>query len=307
MLMFLLFVVLVLVAICLAAFLFYMRKCGNKVSYLPVIAPSALAVVALALSCLYAQDAGEVIVLKGLGGTLDGYTEEAGFHVKRPLQSTISYDVRNNLISLYRDSSYEYDNGNANGACVTVNDKGGASCDIDLQVVYSLDGDAALSLYRDYGTQSAFTEKTIINDVRAIAREVAGQYDTITMLTNRGEFTKGLRDALAARWTDMGLNIEQVSVQDVRYPETITSKYSEAQAAEVAKAQALNEQETARVKAETRVIDAQGVADANRVLTESLTPEVIQQHYIDTLGELGKSGNLVVVPQGSTPMVEVAR
>lgn len=264
-------------------------------------------VVGFLITSLYAQDAGEVIVLRGMGGTLDGYTEEAGFHLKTPFQSTISYDVRNNLISLYRDSPYEYDNGNANGACVTVNDKGGASCDIDLQVVYSLDGDAALNLYRDYGTQSSFTEKTIINDVRAIAREVAGQYDTITMLTNRGEFTRGLRDALAVRWSDMGLNIEQVSVQDVRYKQEIIDSYTNAQAAEVAKAKALNDQETAKVTAETRKINAQGEADANRILTESLTPEVIQQHYIDTLGELGKSGNLVVVPQGSTPMVEVAR
>ena len=44
-------------------------------------------------------------------------------------------------------------------------------------------------------------------------------------------------------------------------------------------------------------------ADANKVLTESLTPEVLQQRYIDTLAEIGKSGNLVVVPEGSQPIV----
>ena len=264
-------------------------------------------IIGLCLSTIYAQDAGEVIVLRGIGGTLDGYTEEAGFHIKSPLQTTISYDVRNNLINLYRDSEYSYDGGGAKGACVTVNDKGGASCDMDLQVVYSLDGDSALNLYRDYGTQGAFTEKVIINDVRATAREVAGQYDTITLLTNRGEFTKGLRDALAVKWSDMGLNIEQVSVQDVRYKAEITDSYTNAQAAEVAKAKALNEQETARVEAETKAIKAEGEANANRILTESLTPEVIQQHYIDTLAEIGRHDNLVVVPEGSTPMVEVAQ
>ena len=144
-----------------------------------------------------------------------------------------------------------------------------------------------------------------MNDVRAVAREVAGRYDTITLLTNRGEFTKGLRDALSTRWGDMGLNVEQVSIQDVRYPDTIKDRYAEAQAAEVAKSKALNEQETAKVEAQTKSIEAQGEADANRVVSESLTPEVIQQHYIDTLGEIGKSGNLVVVPEGSTPMVSV--
>lgn len=284
------------------------KKVANKAYVLGVGGVGVLfLIIGLCLSTIYAQDAGEVIVLRGIGGTLDGYTDEAGFHIKSPLQTTISYDVRNNLINLYRESEYSYDGGGAKGACVTVNDKGGASCDMDLQVVYSLDGDSALNLYRDYGTQGAFTEKVIINDVRATAREVAGQYDTITLLTNRGEFTKGLRDALAVKWSDMGLNIEQVSVQDVRYKAEITDSYTNAQAAEVAKAKALNEQETARVEAETKAIKAEGEANANRILTESLTPEVIQQHYIDTLAEIGRHDNLIVVPEGSTPMVEVAQ
>jgi regulator of protease activity HflC (stomatin/prohibitin superfamily) len=272
-----------------------------------VIAGVAVAVVgALALTSLYAQDTGEVIVLRNFGGDLVGHTDEAGLHVKAPWVSTISFDVRNNLVNLYRDAEYKYDGGAASGACVTVNDKGGASADIDLQVVYSLDADAAMQLYVDYGTQGHFTETVIQNDVRATAREVAGKYDTMTMLTNRGEFTKGLRDALAAKWEKLGLDVEQVSVQDVRYPKTITNKCAEAQAAEVAKAQALNEQETAKVKAETKRIEAEGEASANRVLSESLTPEVVQQHYIDALVSIGKDGNLVVVPEGSQPIVQTS-
>lgn len=259
------------------------------------------------LRCIYTQDAGEVVVLRNWGGDLAGYTEDAGFHAKAPWQSAIRYDVRNNLVSLYRDAEYSYDGGAAEGSCVTVNDKGGASADVDIQVVYSLDADAAMQLYVDYGTQVHFTETVIQNDVRATAREVAGKYDTMTMLTNRGEFTKGVREALSAKWEKLGLDVEQVSVQDVRYPKSITSKYAEAQAAEVAKAQALNEQETAKVEAETKRIEAEGEAAANKVISESLTPEVVQQHYIDALVSIGANGNLVVVPEGSQPIVQTER
>lgn len=259
--------------------------------------------VIIALSCIYPQDAGEVIVLRNFGGSLAGYTSEAGFHTKAPWQDTVSYDVRNNLINLYRDAEYTTNGGSAEGSCVSINDSGGAGADIDLQVMYSFDGDAAIQLYQDYGTQENFTQNYILNDVRAVAREVAGQYDTITMLTNRGDFTKGIQDALTEKWGPLGLTVESVSVQDVRYPDEITSKYSEAQAAEVAKAKAQNEQETAKVEAETKKIQAQGEADANAVLQNSLTDQVIQQHYIDALTEIGKNGNLVVVPEGSTPLV----
>lgn len=297
-----LFVVAVLAAI-VGIVMLCLRRKYRDASILWSVAPLVVAAVLVVISCVYTQDAGEVIVQRSVSGELVGYTEEAGFHTKAPWVSTISYDVRSNLINLYRDSEYTYDGGGAQGACVTVNDKGGASCDMDVQVVYSLDGDAALRLYENYGTQAAFTERVVINDVRATAREVAGQYDTITLLTNRGEFTKGLHDALSEKWGELGLNVEQVSVQDVRYADEIRNKYSEAQAAETAKAKALNEQETAKVTAETQKIEAQGKAEANRILSESLTPEVLQQHYIDTLREIGDKGNMVVVPEGSTPLV----
>lgn len=43
--------------------------------------------------------------------------------------------------------------------------------------------------------------------------------------------------------------------------------------------------------------------DANAVLANSLNDQVLQQHYIDALKSIGKDGNLVVVPEGSQPIV----
>ena len=51
------------------------------------------------------------------------------------------------------------------------------------------------------------------------------------------------------------------------------------------------------------VEEAQGIAEANRVLAESLSEEVLAQNYIDALKEIGANGNLVVVPEGSSPVV----
>ena len=279
------------------------KKAKGIASKFGIVVVVILVLVLVGLRSIYSQDPGEVAVLRNWGGSLAGYTEEAGFHIKMPWQNVLYYDMRNNIINLYRDAPYVYNGGAAEGACVTINDKGGASADVDLQVIYSFDGDAALDLYRDYGTQEHFTSTYVQNDVRATAREVAGRFDTITLLTNRGEFTKALRESLEAKWEPLGLNIEQVSVQDVRYPEEITSAYAKAQSAEIERQRAQNEQETAKVKAETKIIEAQAEAEANKVLTESLSDQVLQQHYIDALREIGASGNLVVVPEGSQPIV----
>lgn len=258
-------------------------------------------------SCIYTQDTGEVCVIRNLGGSLDGSTSEAGFHIKMPWQDVITYDVRNNLINFYSDTDYKVDGGSYEGKQVSINDKSGASANIDIQVNYSLNPDSALNLYSEYGTQESFVEKYISNDVRAVTREVSGKFDTVTMLTDRSQFTKAVQDALTKKWNKIGLTVEQVSVQDVRYPKSITDSYSQAQAAEVAKQKAQNEQETAKVQAETKKIEAQGEADANAVLAQSLNEQVLQQHYIEALKDVGKEGNLVVVPEGSTPMVNTGK
>lgn len=258
-------------------------------------------------SCIYTQDTGEVCVIRNLGGSLADSTSEAGFHIKMPWQDVITYDVRNNLINFYGDTDYKVDGGSYEGKQVSINDKSGASANIDIQVNYSLNPDSALNLYSEYGTQESFVEKYISNDVRAVTREVSGKFDTVTMLTDRSQFTKAVQDALTKKWNKIGLTVEQVSVQDVRYPESITDSYSQAQAAEVAKQKAQNEQETAKVQAETKKIEAQGEADANAVLAQSLNEQVLQQHYIEALKDIGKEGNLVVVPNGSTPMINTGK
>lgn len=80
-----------------------------------------------------------------------------------------------------------------------------------------------------------------------------------------------------------------------------------AQAAEVKRQQAQNEQETAKVEAETKKIQAQGEADANAILAQSLNDQVLRQHYIDALNNAGSNGSLVVVPEGSTPLVSAGK
>lgn len=249
--------------------------------------PGLVGLLLLIPACLYSVDVGEVAVIRNMGGSLAGHSED--------------YDTRNNLINFYKDTDYKYDGGSAVGKQVTVNDRSGASADIDIQVNYSLDPSAAEYLYSEYGKQQTFTQNYISNDLRSVAREQSGRFDTLTMLTNRGEYTKAVQDALAAKWRKIGLTVERVSVQDVRYGEAITKKYTEAQAAEIDKQKALNEQQVAKTEAETKKIKAQGEADANAVLNESLTDNVLKQHYIDALSN---ADQLVVVPDGADTLVQ---
>ena len=283
---------------------------GRKEREVPVawsLVPLALAAVALGVGCVYAQDVGEAVVIRNLGGSTAGHTTEAGFHLKAPWQDVTSWDIRNRLINLYRDNEYRYDNGSYDGATVTVNDQSGTKADVDVQVIYSIDPESVERLYADYGTQEAYVSNYVSNDVRQTVRDCAGGFTTIQLLTDRDAFASSVGDALSTRWDGKGVIVESVQVQDVRYADSITDAYANAQTAEIEKQRALNAQETAKVEAETKAIEAQGEADANAILSQSLTPEVLQQRYYETLREIGEGGNLVLLPEGSTPIVSTSR
>lgn len=145
----------------------------------------AIGLVIIGTQCIYTQDVGETVVLRNLGGSVAGHSEEAGFHFKAPWQTTIAYDTRNNLINMYGDTEYTYDGGSAQGSKVTINDASGAKANVDIQVNYSLDPSTAEYLYSEYGTQTVFTQNYVSQDVRSVAREQAGKFDTITLLTDR--------------------------------------------------------------------------------------------------------------------------
>ena len=269
-----------------------------------MVVPVLIGIALIVPACIYAQDIGEAVVLKNFGGSLAGYTTEAGFHIKAPWQDATSWDIRNRLINFYRDSEYVYDNGSYSGAMVTINDSSGTKADCDVQVIYSINPDAVQQLYADYGNQEAYVSSYVSNDVRQTVRDCAGQFTTIQLLTNKEEFANAIMEALGNNWADSGVVVESVQVQDIRYADSITEAYAAAQSAQVEQTAATNRQETARIEAETKAIEAQGEADANAILTQSLTPEVLQQQYINALSSAAEHDNLIITDGSTNVMLD---
>lgn len=262
-----------------------------------------ISVILIGAECIYTQDVGEAVVLRNFGGSLAGYTTEAGIKFKAPWQDALNWDIRNRLINFYRDADYAYDNGSYNGATVTINDSSGTKADCDVQVIYSINPDVVERLYTDYGTQEAYVASYVSNDVRQTTRDCAGQFSTIQLLTDKESFAKSIQDTLTQRWADSGVVVEFVSVQDIRYDQSITDAYAQAQAAQVEQTAAANQQETARIQGETKVIEAQKESEANQTLAQSLTQEVLMSQYIEALKAAADNGGLIVVPEGSQPIV----
>ena len=215
---------------------FVIRAKQDEDSKLPVAIPGVILALSLVLAgsqCIYTQDIGEAIVLRNFGGSLAGYTADAGIHFKAPWQDALDWDIRNRLINFYRDAEYTYDNGSYNGATVTINDSSGTKADCDVQVIYSINPDAVQQLYADYGNQEAYVSSYVSNDVRQTVRDCAGKFTTMQLLTDKDAFAKSIQETLGDNWKESGVVVESVQVQDIRYADSITDAYANAQSAQV--------------------------------------------------------------------------
>lgn len=274
----------------------------EKVSGAIGLIPLALGLILIGSQCFYAQDIGEAAILKNFGGSIAGTTTEAGLHLKAPWQDVTNWDIRNRLINFYKTSEYSYEEGSYNGACVTVNDSSGTSSDVDIQAIYSIDPSAVVDLYADYGSQEAFVSNYVAQQVRLASRDVAGEYSTLNLLTNKEEYASSVYESLSRLCEGSGVVIESVTCQDVVPPENIKTAYADAQQAEIQRQKAENEKAVAQVQAETKVIESQGVADSNKILTESLSDELLMQKYIEAIG---KSDTVYLLPNDSMPILNM--
>lgn len=233
-----------------------------------------IAVCVLVALSIYTQDPGQASVIVSFTGEVEGISYEPGLHAKAPWSSRIEYDIRNNTLSYVGTdgNTDNYTGGDVSGPQITFQDKNGVTGNIDLNVRYSVRGDAVNNIYNEYKTQQEFVNATLAPDVRAKTREVLSHYDTAQVYNERDKIQPVLRQALQEGWESLGVDIEDIYLQEVRYPQTVIDSFANAQAAKIAVETAKANQEKARVEAET-----------NKIKTEALSDQVLKEKLIDAI------------------------
>jgi len=261
-------------------------------------------------SSFFRQDVGQANVLRDWTGSIVGYETQAGLHWKAPWVDTVTFDVRNQRAVFVTEQSIgQGDNigGAPDGPQITVQDAEGVTANLDIAIRYSLDPDSVVAIYSAYLNEENLKTRLIFNDIRSVVRSVPGRFTTIQMLTDRDAVQQAIFDALERRWDDDGIIVEDVALQEIRYGEQVTAAFAAAQEAAIQVQTEQNRLEAAKVSAQQKIVQAEAEAEANAILNASLTGAILQQRYLDTLRELAQAGNLVIVPEGFSGLVNVGR
>ncbi len=283
------------------------RPKSRAIGLITAVAGGVLGVVAILSQTFYTQDSGEASVLVDVSGVIAGQETSPGFHGKAPWQDVKTFNIRNQTVSFVGKGDTDYSGGSAAGPQVTAQDADGVSNDIDVNIVYSIAPEKVTDIYRQYRDEQNFVQQFVVQQVRSQTRNVPNQFSTLDLLTKRTEVSSALRTALESAWEGTGVQVDQVNLQEIRPPQAVRDSYSAAQQAQVQVAAEQSKLDAAKISAQQQVVQAEAQAKANEVLAKSLSEPVLQSRYIDALKSIGDKGNLVVVPQGSTPLVQVQK
>jgi prohibitin 1 len=102
---------------------------------------------------------------------------------------------------------------------------------------------------------------------------------------------------------DRGCAIEAVLMKSIQLPQGLYASIEDKLQAEQESQRMEFVLQKERQEAERRTIEAEGIRDANRLISEGLTPQIIKYKAIEAYRELSKSPNAKVIIGGGDQMM----
>lgn len=181
--------------------------------------------------------------------------------------------------------------------------KEGLNISAEISILYRVQADQAAEVIEQIGMD--YEQVAILSVFRSAAADVTSRYlarDMYTSgrLTIEQEIADRMRELLAPR----GFNIEAVLLKSISLPpnlfRAIEAKLEAEQEAQ--RMEFVLEQE--RLEAQRRLIEAEGIRDANSVITEGINDDLLRWQSIEAFRELSQSPNTkVIITDGDTPMM----
>jgi regulator of protease activity HflC (stomatin/prohibitin superfamily) len=257
----------------------------------------ALGILAASVIQIEAGQAG----VKVLFGKVQPSVLTSGLHLVNPLLDIRRIDVRTQNYTM----SGVHDEGNKEGDdAIKVLTSDGLEVTIDLTVLYRVVATEAPRLLQETGFD--YTDKIVRPLSRTRIRDNAVYYQAIELYsTKRDEFQNRIYKGIEADFRKRGLMLEQLLVRNITLPEsvkaTIEQKINAEQDAQKMQFVLLKEKQ----EAERKRVEAQGIADYQRIISESLTDKQLQYENIKAMMELAKSPNskMIIMGKGSTPVI----
>ena len=270
--------------------------------YAQVLKIAGVLVIVLGLfSSMFKQiDAGRVGV-QSLYGNVENDILSSGLHVINPLLDVTEFDIQTQnytMSAVHTEGAQEGDD------AIRVLSNDGLEVVIDLTVLYRISPESAPKIFKQIGVN--YTDKIVRPVTRTRIRDNAVYYDAVALYsTKRNEFQQRIFSSIENDFKSRGLILEQLLIRNINLPAsvktTIESKINAEQEAQ--KMQFVLQKE--KQEAERKRVEAQGIADYQRIISMGLTDKQLQYEQIKAQKELAASPNtkIIFMGKGSAPVI----
>ncbi|HAI19592.1 MAG TPA: peptidase [Xanthomarina gelatinilytica] len=251
---------------------------------LPTIIIAIVLIIVLAKSAITIGSGEAGVLYKTFGGGV--VTDEAplgeGFHIVAPWNKVFVYEVRQQEIL----------------EKMNVLSSNGLDIKLEASVWFQPDYANLGKLHQE--KSEMYKERVLLPAIRSAARSVVGRYTPEQLYsTKRDAIQEEIFEETKKIVEDQYIQLNEVLVRDVTLPPTIKDAIERKLKQEQESLEYEFRLVTAAKEAEKQIIEAQGKADANRILSASLTDKILQDKGIEATIKLSESTNSKVIVIGS--------
>lgn len=235
-------------------------------------------------------DAGKVGV-KSLYGSVEPDILESGLHLINPLLDVTDYDIQTQnytMSAIHGEGSQEGDD------AIRVLSNDGLEVVIDLTVLYRILPSDAPKIFKGIGVN--YTDKIVRPITRTRIRDNAVFYDAVALYsTKRNEFQQRIFKSIEVDFKTRGLILEQLLIRNINLPASVKASIESKINAEQDAQKMTFVLQKEKQEAERKRVEAQGIADYQRIISSGLTDKQLQYEQIKAQKELAGSPNTKII------------
>ena len=174
---------------------------------------------------------------------------------------------------------------------------------IDVALNWSVDKERVNEIFQRIGDEEQILNRIINPAVAEVVKATTAQKNAEEIITKRTELKQAIDNQLKERLSPYGVLIEDTSLENVGFSEEFSKAIEAKQIAEQEAKRAQFIALKAEQEAQAEINRAKGQAEAQRLLRQNLTPEILQQQAIE---KWNGQFPTVMGGNGSLPLINIS-
>jgi regulator of protease activity HflC (stomatin/prohibitin superfamily) len=234
--------------------------------------------IGFSIACVIQIEPGQVGVQK-LFGKVSNNVLESGLNVINPLVKVVTFDIRTENYTM----SGVLDEGAKQGDdAIRVLSADGLEVVVDLTVLYKVIPSEAPRILKEVGTD--YRNVLVRPICRTKIRDNAVYYDAVALFSSkRDEFQSRIFSTIESNFKERGLILEQLLVRNITLPASVKASIESKINAEQDAQKMTFVLQKERQEAERKRVEAQGIADYQKILSTGLSDRLLQYEMIKAI------------------------